>query len=57
MKTYLRSTMTQIRLNSIMTLHVHKEITDHLSLIEIGNEFVRGSEYRKMLFRKFLPND
>ena len=24
-KTYLRSTMTQVRLNSLLTLHVHKE--------------------------------
>ena len=56
-KTYLRSTMTQTRLNSIMTLHVHKEITDQLSLVEIGDEFVRGSEHRQTLFGKFLPTD
>ena len=28
MKTYLRSTMKQERLNSIMTLHIHKDLTD-----------------------------
>ena len=28
MKTYLRSTMKQERLNRIMTLHIHKELTD-----------------------------
>lgn len=56
-KTYLRSTMTQTRLNSIMTLHVHKELTDKLNLTEIGNEFVGSSEHRLTLFGKFLPID
>jgi len=31
-KTYLRSTMTQERLNSVMVLHIHKELTDGLDL-------------------------
>ena len=31
-KTYLRSTMTQVRLNSVMVLHIHKELTDGLDL-------------------------
>ncbi len=33
-KTYLRSTMAQDRLNHIMTLHIHRGLTDDLSLIE-----------------------
>ena len=32
-KTYLRSTMSQERLNHIMILHIHKELTDTLDLI------------------------
>ena len=56
-KTYLRSTMTQMRLNNVMTLHVHKELTDKLDLTEIGNEFVSGSEHRLTVFGKFLPSD
>ena len=31
-KTYLRSTMTQTRMNSLLSLHVHKERTDALDL-------------------------
>ena len=39
-KTYLRSTMCQDRLNYLMILHVHKERTDALDLKEVANEFV-----------------
>ena len=35
-KTYLRSTMGQSRLNATMILHVHKEKTDELSLLDIA---------------------
>ena len=43
-KMYLRSTMTQERLNYLMVLHIHRELTDELDLIETANEFVSGSE-------------
>lgn len=56
-KLYLRSTRTQIRLNNIMVLHVHKDQTDQLSLIEVGNEFVQCSDHRRHLFSKFLLTD
>ena len=56
-KTYLRSTMSQLRLNSIMTLHIHKDLTDKLDLLEIGNEFVSASEHRQKTLGKFLPTD
>ena len=39
-KTYLRSTMGQARLNGLMLLHVHKEKTDSLSLIDIYCQFI-----------------
>lgn len=39
-KTYLRSTTSQDRLNHYMILHVHKELTDALDLKEVANEFV-----------------
>ena len=42
-KSYLRSTMG---LNHLMTLHVHKESTDSLNLVQIANEFVQGNESR-----------
>ena len=39
-KTYLRSTMTQSRLNHLFVLHCHKDRTDNLSLTECLQEFV-----------------
>ena len=52
-KTYLRSTMKQTRLNHLTILHVHKDITDSLNLNDIGNEFVRCSEHRLSVFGHF----
>ena len=39
-KTYLRSTTTANRMNNLMVLHIHKNITDSLDLNKAGNEFV-----------------
>ena len=36
LKSYLRTTMSQSRLNNVMVLHVHKNLTDKLSLVDIG---------------------
>ena len=52
-KSYLRSTMTQERLNHLMILHVHKELTYGLILTNIANEFVSKSERRLQVFGKF----
>ena len=49
-KTYLRSTMVQERLNSVMVLHIHKELTDSLDLNIICKEFIYKSDYRKTKF-------
>ena len=38
-KTYLRSTMNQDRLNDLMVLRVHKTLTDTLDLVQVTNEF------------------
>ena len=58
-KTYLRSTMSQRRLNHLMLLHVHKEKTDSLKdkLIEVANMFVEGSEHRKSILGVFTVQD
>ena len=40
LKSYLRAT----RLNNVMVLHVHKNLTDKLSLVDIGNNFISASE-------------
>ena len=52
-KMYLRTTMQQARLNSLMILHVHKERTDTLSIELCMNEFVARREHRLALFGTF----
>ena len=52
-KTYLRSTMSQQRLNSLMLLHVNRDKTDGLDLSQIGREFVTGREGRIRTFGNF----
>ena len=44
LKTYLRSTMSQERLNSLMILHVHKDYTDNMALSDVANYFISGRE-------------
>ena len=43
-KTYLRSTTGDSRLNHLMMLHVHKDRTDALTLVDVANEFVGEKE-------------
>ena len=49
-KSYLRSTMLQERLNYLMLLHVHKDRTDNLCLKTAINEFIQDSQHRAMVF-------
>ena len=35
-KTYLRSRMSQARLNYLMLLYVHREVTDSLDLVQVA---------------------
>lgn len=53
LKSYLRSTMTQERLNHLMVMHVHKDLTDSLVLTDVANEFVSKCERRLQVFGKF----
>ena len=53
LNTYLRSTMTQQRLNHLMILSVHKEKTDLLDINELGNAFVQGSDHRLQQYGHF----
>ncbi len=50
---YLRNTMGQERLNHLMILHVHRDITDNLDMISVANEFVSDSEHRMQIFGTF----
>ena len=36
-----------------MILHVHKEITDSLDLVDCANDFVGSSEHHLSVFGKF----
>ena len=49
-KTYLRSTMTQNRLNNLLLLHVHKEYTDSLDLKSAINRFIGDCPVRRIIF-------
>ena len=55
--TYLRTNMSQNRLNNMMVLHVHKEKTDALKLVNVANEFVFGCKHRLKQFGKFTDID
>ena len=56
-KTYMRATMTQKRLNHCMLLHIHKEKTDELDLLWLGNEFTKPVANRCRNFGKFSEAD
>ena len=51
-KTYLRSTILQTRLNKI--LHIHKHLTDTVDHKKVLNEFALANEERKKLFGQFV---
>ena len=50
LKTWLRATTVQQRINWCMLLHVHKDRTDQLTLPDIVNEFVSHNAGRKHMF-------
>ena len=56
-KTCTRSTMSQKRFNEIAILTIHKELTDKLDLLSIGNEFVSKYDERKCTFGRFIEKD
>ena len=44
LKNYLRSTMTQKRLNNVVLMHTRKECTDRVNLLSIAKDFVASNE-------------
>lgn len=50
LKTYLRSTMGQQRLNSVAILHFHKDMAKDLNMDEVVNEFISRNSQRKNTF-------
>ena len=49
-KTYLRSTMGQSRLNHLMILNTYKELLDNMDLVSVANEFAQANDRRVHLF-------
>ena len=48
-KTYMRATTSDNRLNHMMALHIHKEKVDSIDLVDVGNVFVEREESKKLL--------
>ena len=44
--------VVQERLNSLMVIHVHKDLTDKIDICDICNDFVSKGE-RRQVFGKF----
>ena len=43
---WLRSTMTQIRLNSVAVCHIHQDLLDEVDLSKLMREFVSFTDSR-----------
>ncbi len=52
-KTFLRSTESR----TAKILHIHKEKTDKLSLVDVANGFVSTNDHRLEQLGKFSQND
>ena len=50
LKTWLRSTVCQPRLNSVAVCHIHKELLDEVDTDALLREFISRSEIRENLF-------
>ena len=51
--TYLRTNMESSRLNNAMLLNIYKARLDKLSMVDVANDFIFESDYRKTLFGRF----
>ena len=52
--TYLRSTMTEKRLNHCLLIHVHKSLTDGLDLTCVAKELISRYDERLKYFGNFV---
>ena len=50
LKTWLRTTMTQKRLNSVAVCHIHNDLMDNINMDAIMRDFAGRSEIRKNIF-------
>ena len=56
-KNWLRSTMSQERLNHCMLFSIHKEKTDEINLKNVTNVFCEANEKRRRTFGIFCDED
>ena len=54
LKTWLRSSMSQVRLNNVAICHIHQGRLDRLNLEDIGQSFISVNEMRKKIFGTFV---
>ena len=52
-KSYLRSTMSNNRMNHLMIMHVHKDKTDKIDMTQTANSFIGKTESRRKRFGHF----
>ena len=50
---YLRSSMSQARMNHLMMLHYHQAYTDSLDMKQVANEFISARDTREAVFTKY----
>ena len=48
-----RSSMSEKKLNQCFSLHVHKELTETLNVVDIAREFIATNDERIRYFGKF----
>ena len=53
LKTWLRTTMTDTRLNYVTVSHIHRERLDALGITPLLRDFASRSELRRRIFGKF----
>ena len=57
LKSWLWSTMTSQRFNGLTLLNAHKECTDQLDSMWVGNEFIDQNEQQSKHFGKYTENE
>ena len=53
LKTFLRSTMTQLQLNALILMYVHRDLTESMDLTDIAGSFVSVNDRRRFYFGCF----
>jgi hypothetical protein len=53
LKTYLRNSMRQGRLNHCAVVHTHQDIADDLDLRRVAEDFIAARDRRRIVFGHF----